>query len=210
MGGTRPPCRQNARQETTRHVNNTQEPLSAAHRHAVRLPRHRRPQKGSLKKSAPSAQDARACWQRVSSDSGNSVAIRRHFGTHAIHTHLAADQHPHHRPLAGKGQQTSPGRTVTRQGTDRKPSSFPHPLNRGLFATIWCLSREKGPLSGICVCCKRLDSQHECSPPLLLFSAVSFLLFSPKRDEEEEEGPPCSWRKTGPAGDCQPVLRRVH
>jgi hypothetical protein len=78
---------------------------------------------------------------------------------------------------------------VTRQGTDRKPSSFPHPVTRGSLAKILCLSREKGPSSGICVCCKRLDSRHECSPPLLLFSAVFFLLFSLKRDEEEEEGP---------------------
>ena len=46
--------------------------------------------------------------------------------------------------------------------------------------------------------------------PLLLLPPVSFLLFSPKRDDEEKEGPPCRWQKTGPVGDCQPVLRRVH
>jgi hypothetical protein len=166
--------------------------------------------KGFPKKSAPPAPDARACWQRVSSDSGNPAAIRRHFGTHAIHTHLAADQHPHHRPPAGKGRQTTSGRTVARQGTDREPSGFPHPMTRLAFATIRYFSREKGPLSGICVRCKRLDCRHEGGPPLLFFSAISSLLFSPKRDEKEEEGPPCSWRKTGPAGDCQPVLRRVH
>jgi hypothetical protein len=99
---------------------------------------------------------------------------------------------------------------VARQGTDREPSGFPHPVTRRTFATILYFSREKDPSSGICVRCECLGCRHEGSPPLLFFSAVFFLLFSPKRDEEEEKGPPCGWRKTGPAGDCQPVLRRVH
>jgi len=104
---------------------------SATHWNTVRLPRHRWLQKGSLKKSATPAPDASACWMRVSSSSENPTAIRRHFGAHAIHTRLAADRHPHHRPLAGKRRQTSPGKTVTRQDTDRELPGFPHPVTHG-------------------------------------------------------------------------------